>query len=120
MLDALKERTWPKPVGGRIGRADNGFEFEAASDVRPPVQWSVSDIQQTLRRLRRKLDSCKDSGPGVFRTTLYVDTDGSVLSAGCATPDGDSPDSIECLIGVLEQGRFPSPGSWPAKVTFEP
>ena len=119
MLEALTGRTWPKPVGGRIGHADGGFEFEADSSVRPPVDWSSADVERALARLRRRIDACKGSATGPFRATMYVGTKGEVLSVGVAIPQGDDESAADCLVGVLARGRYPSPGSWPAKVTFD-
>ncbi|MBN1610613.1 MAG: AgmX/PglI C-terminal domain-containing protein [Polyangiaceae bacterium] len=119
MLEALTGRPWPRPVGGRIGRADGGFEFEADSSVRPPVDWSTADVERALTKLRRRIDACKGSSPGAYRATMYVGTKGEVLSVGVAMPRGNDERAADCLIGVLARGRYPSPGSWPAKVTFD-
>jgi hypothetical protein len=119
MLEALSGRTWPKPVGGRIGHADGGFQFEADSSVRPPVDWSGADVEKALAKLRRRIDACKGSSSGPYRATMYVGTKGEVLSIGFAMPRGDDEHAADCLIGVLAKGHYPSPGSWPAKVTFD-
>lgn len=119
MLDALSGRTWPKPVGGRVGHADGDFSFAADEGVRPPVDWSAADIERALGKLQHDLDECTASSPGPYRATMYVGTQGEVLSVGVATPSGDGQSAADCLIGVLGTGRYPSPGSWPAKVTFD-
>lgn len=120
MLRVLQTRKWPKPVGGRVGRADGDFQFDADSDVRLPVDWSVENIEKGLAKLKKKLRGCKDSNPEtVYRATIYVDTDGAVLSAGVATPEGEGAPAADCLVDVLRQAMLTSPGSWPAKVTFD-
>jgi hypothetical protein len=35
-----------------------------------------------------------------------------------APPDEQGEDAVDCIVDVLKQAKFPSPGSWPAKVTF--
>jgi hypothetical protein len=120
MLEALESRKWPKPVGGRVGRADGDFQFDADSEVRLPVAWSVGDIKKGLAKLNKKLRACKSSNPSaIYRATLYVDTSGAVLSAGVATPDGEGATASDCVVDVLKQAMMSSPGSWPAKVTFD-
>ena len=120
MLRVLESQTWPKPVGGRIGRADGDFQFDADSEVRLPVEWSVGDIKKSLAKLNKKIAVCKDHNPSVvYRATLYVDTSGAVLSAGVATPDGAGSTASDCVVDVLKQAMLSSPGSWPAKVTFD-
>lgn len=117
MLDALKKRSWPKPVGGETGIAQKPFSFDMPNDVRPPTDWGPDSIEETLQELAPKIDACKTSG-GSFSVTMYVDTDGSVLSAGIAY-DSDTGDSaVDCLLDIVKQASYPSPGSWPAKVTF--
>lgn len=117
MLDALKSRSWPKPVGGDTGIAQKPFSFDMPNDVRPPTDWSVDSIEEALGELDEKLGQCK-GGRGSFSVTMYVDTDGSVLAAGIAHADDSGESAADCLLGVVKAGTFPSPGSWPAKVTF--
>ena len=58
-------------------------------------------------------------GPlGAFEATLYVGTGGEVLSAGVTPPDETGEDAVDCLVEALLGAKFPSPGSWPAKVTL--
>ncbi|HEU5077164.1 MAG TPA: AgmX/PglI C-terminal domain-containing protein, partial [Polyangiaceae bacterium] len=75
MIDALKRRSWPKPVGGDLGIAQKPFSFDMAKDVRPPTEWSADSIEEALGELAPKIDDCK-AGGGSFSITMYVDTDG--------------------------------------------
>jgi hypothetical protein len=118
MLDALRAKSWPKPVGGEHGLARKSFEFDPPNDVRPPTFWEQNDAAPGLKKIASDLGACKDGRQGAFEATLYVDTDGKVLAAGVAPPDEDSEAAVDCLVGVLESASFPSPGSWPAKVTL--
>jgi hypothetical protein len=51
---------------------------------------------------------------------VYVQTNGTAISAGVATPDerGEAG-AADCLVSVIKGMKFPSPGSWPAKVIFD-
>lgn len=118
MLDVLRSKQWPKPVGGKHGLATKSFEFDPPNDVRPPTEWSSDRVDKTLRHLAHKISSCKGDATGQFGATLYVGTDGHALSVGVTPPDAQGEAAIDCLVGVLKQAKYPSPGSWPAKVSF--
>jgi hypothetical protein len=116
MLSEIKKSRWPKPVGGRIGLARTSIAFDPPSDVRPPVEWSESDIQSALEEHASELDACGRGGP--FEITAYVDTKGRVMTAGIAHSDDSGEQAASCLVQAVESIKFGSPGSWPAKVTF--
>lgn len=118
MLDILAKNHWPKPVGGHKGLARSGMEYDSGA-VRPPVQWEVSDIESTLTSSKNAeiLAACGGGGP--FEITAYVATSGKVLSAGIAHTDDDGEKTAACLVAAVEEMRFPSPGSWPAKISFQ-
>jgi len=118
MLGELKKSRWPKPVGGRIGLARTSIAFDPPSDVRPPVEWSESDVRDALEDHRSELQACGRGGP--FEITAYVDTKGRVMTAGVAHADDSGEEAASCLVQAVEGIKFGSPGSWPAKVTFRP
>ena len=119
MLDALAAKSWPKPVGGQHGFARKSFTFDPPNDVREPITWDDHDAAAGVKKIAADVDKCKQGHSGAFEATLYVDTSGKVLSAGATPPDEDGEAAVDCLVGVLESASFPSPGSWPAKVTLE-
>jgi hypothetical protein len=120
LLDVIRAQTWPKPVGGQVGEARNSLSFDPPDDVRPPLEWSIDNISAALSQVQSDIDNCKQHASlGRYAATVYVDTDGSALSAG-GTPPGPNADlALDCLIGVLRSVKYPSPGSYPAKVTFD-
>jgi hypothetical protein len=117
MLDAMRAKSWPRPVGGEHGLARKSFEFDAPNDVRPPTTWDEHEAAPGLKKISSEIAECKRGRSGSFEATLYVGTDGKVLSASATPPDEDGDAAVDCLVGVLEAASFPSPGSWPAKVT---
>jgi len=119
MYDVLRNAPWPKPVGGPIGVAQNAFEFEMTGDVRPPVPWDGSEVAQTLAANAGQIAECKQGSQDPFVATVYVDTDGSALSVGIAAPSREDADNGRCLVDLLAAASYPSPGSWPAKVSFQ-
>jgi hypothetical protein len=115
MIDALRKRSWPKPVGGEHGLARKSFDFDPPNDVRPPTEWSSDEAEKGLEKVGDKLHEC--SSRRGFEATLYVGTDGGVLAAGATPPDEDGEEAVDCIVETLKGASFPSPGSWPAKVT---
>ena len=118
MLNSLRAKTWPKPVGGDHGLARKSFEFDAPNDVRPPTDWSDSEAQPGLAKIGGDVEKCKNGHSGRFEATLYVGTEGEVLAVGVTPPNEDGEDAVDCLVDALKAAKFPSPGSWPAKVTL--
>jgi hypothetical protein len=117
MLETMRKKTWPKPVGGEHGLARKSFSFDPPNDVRPPTDWTQADAEPGMKTISSALNECKNGASG-FAATLYVGTDGKVLAAGVTPPDEAGDSAVDCLVGVLEGATFPSPGSWPAKVTL--
>jgi hypothetical protein len=117
MLDAVRSKHWPKPVGGEHGLARKSFDFDPPNDVRAPADYDQDHLGKGLGKIAGKLASCK-SRQGSYEATMYVATDGSVLSAGVTPPNEDGEEAVDCLVSTLKGAAFPSPGSWPAKITF--
>lgn len=118
MIDALRGASWPAPVGGLVGVAENSFGFEMTGDVRPPVYWDAEEVSEALSEHAASIAECKRGGYGTFSATVYVDSDGTAMGVGISAPDKESEVNSDCLVSVLEEITYPSPGSWPAKVTF--
>jgi len=118
MLDSLRTRTWPKPVGGVHGLARKSFDFDPPNDVRAPTSWDGDHVSDAVGKLSRKVSACKRGKSGAFEATVYVSTDGSVMAAGVTPPDEAGESDVDCLVATLKAATLPSPGSWPAKVTF--
>lgn len=119
MLEALKTKHWPKPVGGDNGIARKSFEFEAASDVRAPASWSSSRVRSAVNGLEARIEECKGGDDGTYTATAYIGTDGSVLGVGVSPPDESGEAHVDCLVDAIRSAHFESPGSWPAKVQFK-
>lgn len=118
MLRALERRTWPAPQGGDVGLAHNSFSFDPPSDSRPPTAWDEGRVRSTVSGLSSKLDDCKRGTHGEITATVYVDPDGAALSVGVASADESGERAADCVAATLKDAKYPSPGSWPAKVTF--
>ena len=119
MIQVLRGRTWPKPVGGRKGQVRKSFSFDMPNDARPPVEWTADDIEDTLKKLKKHVEACTGGGSGTYQITAYIDTRGSAISVGVAPPDTVGESKIDCLVTLVKGAKFKSPGSYPAKVSFE-
>ena len=64
-----------------------------------------------------RINACKGDAHDPFLATIYVDTNGSAMSVGIAAPDRQQEAHSDCLVEVLSGLKYPTPGSWPAKVT---
>lgn len=119
MLGAAKAARWPPPLEGE-GQAQKAFDFDPSPDVRDAVPWGSDRIVKALSSARPKLGQCTHGAPGRYRATVYVQTDGTALSAGIAPPnERGEVNAVDCIVDVIKSMKFPSPGSWPAKVMFD-
>lgn len=117
MLGIVKAASWPLPIDGE-GQASSSFDFDASPDVRPPVSWGSERVASALPKLRSKVSACAPS-PGSYRVTAYVSEEGHVLSAGISPPDENGEAASDCIVEAVKKLDLGSPGSWPAKVSFE-
>ncbi len=117
LLDAVMGARWPKPDGGEA-EVRYGMELPLQA-TRPPNDWSAEKVSGALSKHGDALDKCKAGAAGAFHATMYVGPGGKVLAAGIAATSRDAADKADCLAGALVKMKgLPSPGSWPAKVTF--
>ena len=115
LIDVVMGARWPKPDGGD---AEARYSIELPAQGRPASDWSSDKVAGTLGKHGDEIDRCKGGG-GSFHATMYVGPGGRVLSAGVITASKDGDDKARCLVKVLQSMKgLPSPGSWPAKVSF--
>jgi hypothetical protein len=119
MLNVAKSTRWPLPQEGE-GQAQRAFDFDPSPDVRDAVPWGADRVSKALASARAKLGQCAHRAPGKYHATVYVHTNGTAMAAGVAPPDerGETG-AVDCMVDVIKAMRFPSPGSWPAKVMFD-
>ncbi|MGH7296343.1 MAG: hypothetical protein ACRELB_15495, partial [Polyangiaceae bacterium] len=116
LVDVVMGARWPQPDGGD---AEARYSIELPPDGRPASDWSSDKIAAALGKHGDEIDHCKAGANAKFEGTMYVGPGGHVLAAGVVAPSKDAGPTRECLVKVLEKMKgLPSPGSWPAKVTF--
>jgi hypothetical protein len=119
MLGVTRDTQWPPPLEGE-GQAQKAFDFDPSPDVRDAVPWGPDRVAKTVSGARGKLGQCTHGAPGRYRATVYVQTNGSALAAGVTPPDERGENAaVDCMVGIIKNLHFPSPGSWPAKVSFD-
>lgn len=118
IVDALSQRSWPKPSGGKDGEARQQLDFGEA-DERPPVDLSPDALGPRVRKVESALRRCRSqAGTSSLEVTFYVDPDGKPMAAGVAVADDKGPDAIDCAVRAIRSARYSSPGSYPGKVTI--
>ncbi|HLK40770.1 MAG TPA: hypothetical protein VKU41_28650 [Polyangiaceae bacterium] len=117
LLDVVMAARWPQPDGGDAeARYSMDLPLQA---TRPPNDWSSDKATAAITKEGGAIDRCKAGASGPFHGTMYVGPGGKVLAAGVTTASRDDQDKADCLAGLLLKMKgLPSPGSWPAKVSF--
>jgi hypothetical protein len=116
LLDAVMGGKWPRPDGGD---AEARYTMELSPQGRPATDWASDRAAAALGKVGDAIDQCKSGASGSFRGTLYVGPGGKVLAAGVSTSTKDAASKADCVAKILGKMKgLPSPGSWPAKVSF--
>lgn len=117
LIEVVEAAAWPKPDGGD---AEARYSMELPlQTTRRPNEWRSDKVAEALAKHGEAIDKCKAGANTAFRATMYVGPGGKVLSAGVAVSNKDSEDQADCLAKALMKMKgLPSPGSWPAKVSF--
>jgi hypothetical protein len=117
LLDVVMGARWPKPDGGD---AEARYTMELPLQAtRPASDWGPEKVENALAKQSPAIDRCKSGSSATFHATMYVGPGGKVLSAGVSTSSKDGGEKADCLAKVLVKLKgLPSPGSWPAKVSF--
>ncbi len=119
MIGVLKNKSWPAPVGGREGIAETDFSFDPQPG-RQPVAWSESDAGKNVAKAKAAIAECSQGArAGKLNVTLYVETDGSVLSAGVAGEEPGTEQAASCVVSKLKDIKLNSPGSFAAKLSLD-
>jgi hypothetical protein len=117
IVAAARAASWPRPEGGGDGVAKNAFQLPLRAD-RDAVSWNDAKIAPALGASARAFRACRRGNRSRIELTAYVDRDGTVIAAGASTPDGEADAVAGCMVKAAKGLKLPSPGGWPAKVTF--
>lgn len=122
MIDVVMRGSWPQPEGGDEAEARKSYGFDPGS-AREPTAWTADKVAPMLARHEGELKKCTRGATG-FKVTAYVGPvgdagkEGRALAVGVSTPNKESADRTDCIAEAVKGMKFPSPGSYPAKVTF--
>jgi hypothetical protein len=133
MLDVLRKKTWPAPVGGKLGKIQSNMTFSPQAGVNQPTAWEAHQVATAVGELAEPIEQCKAGVTGTFTATAYIGTlvrparegskdapseVGKMMAVDVTPPSKEGAAAIDCLVKVLRSGTYPSPGQMPAKVTF--
>jgi hypothetical protein len=119
MFEALREVTWPAPVGGAFGIARNSFEFELKKGVTTPAIWDAGRVASVVDAMDSSLAECRGSDPGRLLVTLYIGAGGRALAGGAASEEPLDEAAVDCVVDTLLGAEYPQPERSPTKVRFQ-
>lgn len=122
ILAVFSGASWPKPEGGEA-EIRHGFGWGPGGE-RAPTAWGpekASKAVEESKDAKKDVEKCKAGVSGDFKVTAYVEPDGKngkFLGIGVVPPNKEAADKVDCVVEALKAVKLPSPGSYPAKVTF--
>ncbi|MEP7120099.1 MAG: hypothetical protein ABJE95_04275 [Byssovorax sp.] len=115
LLDLVRNRSWPKPVGGE-GLAEKAYAIDAPT---APVVLEEKRMLADVARARAAASSCRHGVKGSFFATVHVRPDGRISAAGVAPPSERGEDVADCVVDAIRKLRFRRAAPRAAKVSFE-
>jgi hypothetical protein len=117
LLSAAQSTRFPEPKGGDAAEVSWSFDIDVAEDVRPPVEWDASQLDEVRTAQGSTLEAC-GLPAGALTVTAYVAPGGSVLAAGGSASSREAAEQIDCALTAISAWPMPDPGSYAAKVSF--
>jgi hypothetical protein len=115
MLDAVRSKAWPKPVGGD-GLAEKSFDLEPLAK---PVEVDEEKQKRPIALVRKEAWKCRKGVRGSFVATVYIRTNGKVLTAGVTPPNEKGEGAADCMAELIGKVKFAPPGRRTGKLSFE-
>jgi hypothetical protein len=115
LLDAVRAKTWPKPVGGD-GLAEKSFELAAEKE---PIAIEEEREKKPLALVRKEAFKCRKGVRGTFTATVYVRTSGAVLTTSVTPPNEKGEDAADCMVEIIKKVKFIPGGNRTGKFSFE-
>lgn len=113
MLGAVRGKTWPEPLGGE-GIAEKSFDLEPQST---PIPLDEKRSKLTLAQIRKDSWKCRKGVRGTFTATVYVRTNGHVISVGITPPNEKGEAAADCMTDMIKKMKF-VPGRKTGKLSF--
>jgi len=114
VLDLVREKQWPKPVGGD-GLAERSYELDARAK---PVDLEEKWVKSAVTKARENALHCRSGLSGKLRATAYIGSDGRVVAAAIVTPDEHFEEVADCVSDAIRKVRFGKVGKR-MKLTFD-
>lgn len=114
LLDAIRAKQWPKPVGGE-GLAERTFDMDPRA---APIEIDEEREKRPIAVIRRDAWKCTKGARGTFWATVYIRTNGRVLTAGVSPPSAKLQEAADCLAEMIRKIPFVPAGAKTGKLTF--
>lgn len=114
LLDAVRAKQWPLPVGGE-GLAQRSLDLDPRA---APLTMDEDRAKRSIAAVRKEAQKCKKGARGAFTATAYIRTNGAVLAAGVAPPSAKGQEAADCMAGVIRKVKFVAPGNKTGKLSF--
>jgi hypothetical protein len=115
MLDAVRAKTWPKPLGGD-GLVEKSFELASQSE---PIPIDEELEKKPLALVRKEAFKCRKGVQGTFTATVYVRTSGAVLTTSVTPPNEKGEEAADCMAEIIKKVKFIPGGNRTGKFSFE-
>lgn len=117
IVEAFRETTWPRPVGGKIGEISQSYGFDAGYGEL--TEWSDGDLARAMdadakgasphRAFLDQLAACRrEAGGARLLVTAYLDEDGFVQAVGLSSDDARGMAASTCVSTVVQTTSFPA------------
>ena len=120
LMDVARGARFRPPRGGEAE-----FTYPLAMDltdgVRAPLAWGPERMQASIARFGEELlQECRPAGhSGGYSITAYVERPGRILAVGATTDAEPLVETLDCVVEHVRGWETATPGSYPARVSFE-
>lgn len=118
MVQIASRLRFPRPTGGEADASEQ-VRVPLDPEVRPPLVWTADRVGRTAGpAIGRLVSRCRVNG-GRVRVTAYVGRGGNVVGLGGFASVSALDPVLSCVLDGARRLPMPSPGSYPAKVSFD-
>ena len=116
ILNKVGRFNFPRPGGGKAV-VSHPLIFEAPYDPPMPASMSTQQAHSTVETYSADMERCLGGNSGVT-VTLYVGTDGQVISSGAAAESYEMYEAARCLAEAASSWSFSDPVAKTAKLSL--
>ena len=120
LLEVARGARFRPPRGGEA-EFTYPLTMDLADGVRAPIAWGPERMQASISRFGEGLlEECRPAGvAGGYAITAYVERPGRILAVGVTADSELLTETLDCVVENVRGWETPTPGSYPARVSFE-